>query len=243
MAKRYKLSEVEDISLYDLSKMTSYQLKSVLAPIRDAVHKRVSRIHQAKLESPAISALTKSGGALSARGKDKEELIQEIQRGQAFLGYATSKIGTYTEKPGAREYTEQRKQFTGDGFYDNTDMSGRKKIKTPEYTDLTDRNKGRFWSVLHKIKQNGIQLRPEEYNEENQLIRTALKSKRPDEQFLKIIPAEAVSYVRNNSILEADAEYNAGKLRKKNLDNYWTDKITSMFSSYMKWQTDNPDKL
>ena len=241
MAKRYKLPEVEGMSLYDLSKMTSYQLKEVLGPIRDAVHKRVSRIHKAKLESPAISALTKSGGALSARGKDKEGLIQEIQRGQAFLGYATSKIGTYTDKPGAREYTEQRKQFTGDGFFDNTKEG--KKIKTPEYADLSDRNKGRFWTVLHKIKQNGIQLKPEEYNEENQLIRTALKSKRPDEQFLKIIPAEAVDYVRNNSILEADADYSAGKLRKKNLDNYWTDKITSMFSSYMKWQTDTPDKM
>ena len=237
---RKTLKDVIDVNLYDLSKMTSYQLKEVLAPIRDAVHKRVSRIHAEKLESPAISALTKSGGELSAKGKDKEALIKEIERGQAFLGYATSRIGTYTDKPGAREYTAQQNRFTGDGFVSN--KTG-KDIKTPEYSDLTDRKKARFWDVLHKIKQNGIQLNPEEYDAENQLIRTAVKSKDPVGKFLECLPAEAVEYVRVNSAIDLDEDYKKGKLKKKKLDEYWTDKITSMFSSYVKWQKENPEQI
>lgn len=235
---RKTLKDVLDYDIYDLSKLTSYELREVLAPIRDATHKRVSRIKKEKLESPALSALTRSGGALSAKGKDKQSLIHEIQRGQAFLSYATSKIGTYGEKPGARKYTESRNRFTGDGFVSNE--TG-KKIRTPEYSDLTDRKKGRFWTTLHKIKQNGVQLSPEMYNEENQMLRTAIKSNDPQGAFLNIIPKEAKEYVLEKSKMEKDIDYTKGKIKKKDLDEYWTDKLTSMFSAYVDWKLDHPE--
>lgn len=241
---RRTLKDVVSLDMYDLAKMTKYELQEVLAPIRDATHKRVERIKKEKLESPALSALTKSGGALSSKGKDKQALMHEIMRGQAFLSYATSRIGTYSDKPGAREYTKQRNRTSGDGFFFTNEVkpNGKNgKIRIPDYSDLSDRKKGRFWTVLHKIKQNGVQLSPEMYNEENMMIRTVVKSNDPVGAFMKIIPEEAKNYVLEKSEMEKDSDYHRGKIKKKDLDEYWTDKITSMYSAYIDWKMEHPE--
>lgn len=236
---RKRLYEVEKLTMFDLSKMTSYELREVLAPIRDATAKRVRRIEKGKYESPAVQGLMKTGGLLSVQGKDKATLIREIQRGQAFLSRGTSRIGSTSifrngleeKQIGAKEYTQK---------YNKTDILFGNK-KAPEYSSLSDRKKGRFWNVLHKIRQNGIQLSAEEYDTENQLVRIAVKSNNPTNAFLNSIPAEAKEYVENNSHIEMDKDWVSGKLRKEKLDNYWTEKITAMYSAYIKWKREHPE--
>lgn len=252
---RKVLTEALNSSIYDLSKMTSYELKEVLAPIRDAVHKRVVAIKKSGVPSPAIRSLNSSGGLLSAKGKDKSALIDEINRGKSFLNMQTSTI------KGSRTYLKDitQKQFQGEraGVLHELDEIA------PDYTELTDRSKGRYWETLHKLKQDGFQLQPEEYDTANNLIRIAFKGKEPDKNFLKaVVPEEAWDYVTQydddlderqkalkelaTNIVEQTAMPNdelrhQGRLKKHKLDSYWSEKIAKMIEVYSKWAKDNPE--
>lgn len=241
MAKsRLRLYEVQNLSEYDLSKLSKYDLQRVLAPIRDATNKRVKRIQKLKLEAPSLSALTKSGGKLSTKGKDKAGLIKEIQRGQAFLGMATSKIGG---ESGARAYTEARNKrrkessetFGFESIFDLGKKAGR------EYTDLSDKAKGTYWDVMHKMKQKGIQLNQEQYDATHSLVVALSSTRNWEDAFLNSIPAEAREYVLNESYMPNDDLYHSGKKIKGGKKNYKAEKIVAMVDAYTKWMVDNPE--
>lgn len=233
MAKRYRLYEVQSLTEYDLSKMSKYDLQRVLAPIRDATNKRVKRIQKGKLEAPSLSALTKGGGALSTKGKDKSGLIGEILRGKAFLGMATSKI---SGEFGARAYTEarnkRRKESTETFGYESMFDVGK---RAKDYTDLSDKAKGTYWNIMHKVKQKGIQLKPEQYNETHALVVSISASRNFVGAFLNTIPAEAHQYVLENSYLPNDEAYRNGKKIKGGKQNYKVEKIVAMLDGYTKW--------
>lgn len=250
---RKVLSEALDASIYDLSKMTSYELKEVLAPIRDAVHKRVVAIKKSGVPSPAIKSLTSSGGLLSSKGKDKTALIDEINRGKSFLNMKTSTI------KGSKSYLSEitRKQSDAEktGIIKNLDEIA------PDYTELKDRSKGRFWETLHKLKQDGFQLQPEEYDTANNLIRIAFKGKSPDKSFLNaVVPEEAWEYVDRvlltdrqralkdlaedmitKTAMPDDERRKKGRLKGDKLDSYWAEKIAKMVEVYAKWVKDHPE--
>lgn len=240
MAKRYRLYEVQSLSEYDLAKMSKYDLQRVLAPIRDATNKRVKRIQKAKLEAPSLSALTKGGGALSTKGKDKAGLIKEIKRGQAFLGMATSKIGG---AGGARAYTEarnkRRKQSIETFGFESMFNTGR---RGTEYTDLSNRAKGTYWNIMHKIKQKGIQLKPEEYDQTHALVVSISATRNFEDAFLNSIPAEAHEYVISKSYMPNDALYRSGQKIKGGYNNYKVEKIVAMLDAYTKWLDADKDK-
>jgi len=181
---RKVLSDSLSTNTYDLSKMTSYELKEVLAPIRDAVAKRVVAIKKSGLPSPSLRALQTSGGNLSAKGKDKSALINEINRGKSFLNMKTSTIKG--SRSFLKEITKKKSDAEKSGIIKNLDEIA------PDYTELKDRAKGRFWETLHKLKQDGFQLQTEEYDTANNLIRIAFKGKSPDKSFLNaVVPEEA----------------------------------------------------
>lgn len=252
---RKVLSEALDSSIYDLSKMTLYELKEVLAPIRDAVHKRVVAIKKSGVPSPAVKSLSSSGGLLSAKGKDKSALIDEINRGKSFLNMQTSTI------KGSRTYlkdiTKKKVQGERAGVLKSLDEIA------PDYTELTDRSKGRYWETLHKLKQDGFQLQAEEYDIANNLIRIAFKGKNPGKNFLNaVVPEEAWDYVNMESsdlddkqkalkelaenIIDKTAMPNdelqeKGRLKKHKLDSYWAEKIAKMIEVYSKWARDHQE--
>lgn len=237
---RLRLYEVQNLSEYDLSKMSKYDLQRVLAPIRDATNKRVKRIQKAKLEAPSLSALTKSGGKLSTKGKDKAELIKEIKRGQAFLGMATSRI---SGEKGARAYTEERnksrKQSEETFGYQSMYDLGKKGKK--DYSDLSNKAKGTYWDIMHKMKQKGIQLTPEQYDATHGLAVALSSTRNFEDAFLNSIPAEAREYVLNESYMPNDELYRSGKKIKGGKANYKAEKIVAMVDAYTKWMVDNPE--
>lgn len=252
---RKVLSEAMSTNTYDLSKMTSYELKEVLAPIRDAVAKRVVAIKKSGLPSPSLRALQTSGGNLSAKGKDKSALINEINRGKSFINMKTSTI------KGSRsflsEITKKKSDAEKSGIIKNLDEIA------PDYTELKDRAKGRFWETLHKLKQDGFQLQAEEYDTANNLIRIAFKGKSPDKAFLNaVVPEEAWQYVNMESsdlddkqkalkelaeniidktAMPNDERRKKGKIKGDKLDSYWAEKIAKMVEVYSKWLKDNPE--
>ena len=252
---RKVLAQAMYTSLYDLSKMTKYELREYLAPVRDAVHKRVQAIKKAGVPSPALKSLESSGGLLSSKGADKKMLISEIQRGKAFLNLKTSRM------PGARKYLEDIQKKKSDA--ERVGVNKKLEEIAPDYTKLTDRNKGRFWETLHKLKQDGFQLSPEQYDTYNSLVRTAFKGKNPAQKFLDTIPAEAKNYIMSvsdineseadelkkdledflvkKSAMGNDALVEKHKLHKGDLDSYWSEKIAKMIEAYDEWLKDHPE--
>lgn len=221
-------------SLYDLSKMTKYELRETLAPIRDAVAKRVNRIKKAGLPSPALRSLESSGGLLTAKFDDKQTLISEIQRGKAFMKLNTSTI------PGAKTYAQNIMKKQSD--LERTGIIKSIEDIAPDYTKLSNRGKSRYWEALHKLKQLGIgTLTAENYDLYNALIRTSFKGNRPDNKFLmSTVPEEAWDYIIENSYIPNDDLYAKGKLKKSELDSYWAEKIAKMIMVFHKWRNDNP---
>ena len=250
---RKVLSDALSTNTYDLSKMTSYELKEVLAPIRDAVAKRVVAIKKSGLPSPSLRALQTSGGNLSAKGKDKSALINEINRGKSFLNMKTSTIKG--SRSFLKEITKKKSDAEKSGIIKNLDEIA------PDYTELKDRAKGRFWETLHKLKQDGFQLQSEEYDTANNLIRIAFKGKNPEKAFLNaVVPEEAWDYVdrvlltdkqralqdlvvnmTEKTAMPDDERRKKGRLKGERLDSYWAEKIAKMIEVYSDWLKDNPE--
>lgn len=202
MPQRFTLKDVMGISPDDLKGKSKSELLKILAPIRDAANKRINRLENSGQPSPALSAIKKTGGKLyGGKWTTNKDLRNEIKRGQAFLGYQTSTVS------GARAY---EKKMTG---------SVRGNVG---YGDMTPDQVGKYWDIMHKMREAGIQLAGEEYDAVKALIRNSVASDDPDEAFLSSIPAEAHDYIRERMPESEDP----------------TDRILSAISSYIDWKVD-----
>lgn len=97
------LAQSLNLSTDDLMNMNMKELRSVGKTIFGGMNKRISRLEQA--ENIAEDALNKARaeGRFSAKGKDKDRLINEIRRAQRFGKNPTSTVS------GARQVFESRK--------------------------------------------------------------------------------------------------------------------------------------
>lgn len=66
------------------------QLKLVVGRLVSAINKRVRRFEKSGLNPPALQALKKSGGVLSVKGKNLNQLREEYARARNFLNMETS---------------------------------------------------------------------------------------------------------------------------------------------------------
>ena len=182
-------------------------------------------------------------------------MINEINRGKSFLNMKTSTIKG--SRSFLKEITKKKSDAEKSGIIKNLDEIA------PDYTELKDRAKGRFWETLHKLKQDGFQLQAEEYDTANNLIRIAFKRKSPDNAFLNaVVPEEAWDYVNMESsdlddkqkalkelaeniidktAMPNDERRKKGKIKGDKLDSYWAEKISKMVEVYSDWLKDNPE--
>ena len=205
-SKRYTLGESLTMSPDDLKGMSKSDLLKILAPIRDATNKRINRLEAAGQPSPALAAIQKTGGKLyGGKWTTNKELRKEINRGIAFLNYQTSTV------KGARSY---EKKMTG-SIPGN--MAG-----TVRYGDLTPAQVGKYWDIMHKMREAGIQLSGEDYDAVKALIRNSVASDDPDAAFLSSVPAESHEYIRERMTDSDDP----------------ADRVLSAISSYIDWKVD-----
>ena len=198
---RLSLKDVTGISSEELRGMNKQDLLRVLAPIRDAANKRINRLTEAQgISSPAFSAINKTGGKLyGGKWSTNKELIKEIERGQSFLGYQTSTV------KGSREF---EKKMTG-------------KVKSGiRYGDMTPSQIGKYWDIMHKMQEAGIQLSGENYDIVKALIRNSVAGDEPGQEFLNSLPAEAHEYVLEHSVQSDDP----------------VDTVVSMIGAYVDYQ-------
>lgn len=200
--KRLTLGESLKLTPDDIKGMSKADLLKVLAPIRDAANKRINRLEAAGQPSPALAAIQKTGGKLyGGKWTTNKELRKEINRGIAFLNYQTSTV------KGARQYEKKMTGSVPGGI---------------RYGDMTPEQIGKYWDVMHKMREAGIQLSGEDYDAVKALIRNSVASNDPDAAFLASVPAESHEYIRERMTDSDDP----------------TDRILSGISSYIDWKVD-----
>lgn len=113
MSNKFKGKFIKDImsmSIDEFSHLSKTELRQAVSRLADTANKRLKRMANTELVSPAQIEAIDSGGKFSTRGKSEIELQIEFRRVSNFLSDKTS-----TSK-GAREYMEETRQAIKDVF-------------------------------------------------------------------------------------------------------------------------------
>lgn len=98
MPKGYKSGRVTagDVLNYtdiDVAKMTKEELVTAVKAVNKSVNQRVNRLRKADAgETAAVRSLMESGGMPTTKGKSRNQLIHELERGRSFLNMKTSTV-------------------------------------------------------------------------------------------------------------------------------------------------------
>lgn len=113
MSNRFKgksIKDIMDISIDEFSHLSKTELRQAVSRLASTANKRIKRMSQSDLVSPAYLEVLDNEGKFSNRGKSEIELQIEFRRVSNFLQDKTS-----TSK-GAKEYMEETRQAMKDVF-------------------------------------------------------------------------------------------------------------------------------
>lgn len=91
------VTDILNMDIRDFNKLGISDLRKVVGRLVSAVNKRIRRFMKSGISTPATRALEKSGGMLSTKGKDLNQLRTEYARGKDFLNMETSSRKGYEE--------------------------------------------------------------------------------------------------------------------------------------------------
>lgn len=96
----------------DITKLTKKEFRQQASHLFSAVNKRIKRLENSNVLSPALDALKKSDGGshFTVRGKSDNELINEYNRALSFYNLNTATLS------GARQFTNELKSVLGDNL-------------------------------------------------------------------------------------------------------------------------------
>ena len=135
MAKRSnRLSEIQNYTLSHVMSMSRRDLAKATSTLAQAGNKRLARMKEKHITTPATEYIKKHGGKFSTKGKDLEQLREEFQRAKGFLESETSTIKGYRA-------WEQKIAAT---------LQDRAGI---DYNSLTENQKRKFWKVYSKLEE------------------------------------------------------------------------------------------
>ena len=86
------IKDLLDMDIRKLNKLTRAELSKIVTQLGSAANKRYKRLNSKNMKTPAIKALKKSGGKISVRGKNINQLRSEYIRATNFLRAKTSTI-------------------------------------------------------------------------------------------------------------------------------------------------------
>lgn len=88
-------AELLNLSSGDVSGLTRSQLAQVVSRIASAANKRLRGLERAGVESPSYKRISESGGKISTRGKNLNQLRSEFLRAKQFMEAKTSSVTGY----------------------------------------------------------------------------------------------------------------------------------------------------
>ena len=91
-----RLSEILELTDIDIAKMDEQELRKVIRSEQRIIRARKREFEQANIkDTPALSGLKSSGGAITTRGKTFNQLRSELYRGKRFLSAKTSTVSGF----------------------------------------------------------------------------------------------------------------------------------------------------
>ena len=91
------VTDILNMDIRDFNKLGLSDLRKVVGRLVSAVNKRIRRFMKSGISTPATRALETSGGMLSTKGKDLNQLRTEYARGRDFLNMETSSRKGYED--------------------------------------------------------------------------------------------------------------------------------------------------
>ena len=134
------ISDILNMDIRDFNKLGLSDLRKVVGRLVSAVNKRVRRFIKSGISTPATRSLEKSGGLLSTKDKDLNQLRTEFARGRNFLEMETSSRKGYEEvqKKTIQTLQERGVDLTTDELDDVLEVYGRLKDIDPSVTVTMD---------------------------------------------------------------------------------------------------------
>lgn len=91
------IDDILNMDINEINKLSEKEMKLVLGRLVSAVNKRVRRFQAKGISTPATVSLMRSGGALSVKGKNVNQMRKEFARARNFLNMETSTQKGYTK--------------------------------------------------------------------------------------------------------------------------------------------------
>lgn len=134
------ISDILNMDIRDFNKLGLSDLRKVVGRLVSAVNKRVRRFMKSGISTPATRSLEKSGGMLSTKDKDLNQLRTEFARGRNFLEMETSSRKGYEEvqKKTIQTLQERGIDLTTDELDDVLEVYGRLKDIDPSVSVTMD---------------------------------------------------------------------------------------------------------
>ena len=134
------ISDILNMDIRDFNKLGLSDLRKVIGRLVSAVNKRVRRFMKSGISTPATRSLEKSGGMLSTKDKDLNQLRTEFARGRNFLEMETSSRKGYEEvqKKTIQTLQERGIDLTTDELDDVLEVYGRLKDIDPSVSVTMD---------------------------------------------------------------------------------------------------------
>lgn len=124
------LEELANLDIADFSLMNRRELSKVVSRLSSAANKRLKRMEQKEIESPAYKSAQKSGGRFGAKGKTLNQLRAEYMRVSDFLKMKTSTV---------KGYKKVKQEFY-------------KRVEAKIGEELTEDELSKFWSFYNEIE-------------------------------------------------------------------------------------------
>lgn len=127
------VSDILNMDIRDFNKLGLSDLRKVVGRLVSAVNKRIRRFMKSGISTPATRSLEKSGGMLSTKGKDLNQLRTEYARGRDFLNMETSSRKGYedVQKKTVETLRDRGVDVTTDELDDIFEVYGRLKEIDP----------------------------------------------------------------------------------------------------------------
>lgn len=134
------ISDILNMDIRDFNKLGLSDLRKVVGRLVSAVNKRVRRFMKSGISTPATRSLEKSGGMLSTKDKDLNQLRTEFARGRNFLEMETSSRKGYedVQKKTIQTLQERGVDLTTDELDDVLEVYGRLKDIDPSVSVIMD---------------------------------------------------------------------------------------------------------
>ena len=127
------ITDILNMDIKDFNKLGLSDLRKVVGRLVSAVNKRIRRFMKSGISTPATRSLEKSGGMLSTKGKDLNQLRTEYARARDFLNMETSSRKGYedVQKKTAQTLRDRGVDVTTDELDDIFEVYGRLKEIDP----------------------------------------------------------------------------------------------------------------